>query len=45
MNFFVEKKNSIGFFFLKDYIHFKLIFDKESYKWLNLFNFFSIYKL
>jgi hypothetical protein len=43
MNFFVEKKNSIGFFFLKDYIHFKFIFN--SSKLLNLFNFFSIYKL
>jgi len=43
MNFFVEKKNSIGFFFLKDYIHFKFFFN--SSKLLNLFNFFSIYKL
>jgi len=47
MNFFVEKKNSIGFFFLKDHIHFKFIFniDTNSLKWINLFNLFSIYKL
>jgi hypothetical protein len=43
MNFFVEKKNSIGFFNLKDHVNFKFIFNNES--WLNFFNFFSIFKL
>lgn len=43
MNFFVEKKNSIGFFNLKDYVNFKFVFNVEN--WLNYFNFFNIYKL
>jgi hypothetical protein len=43
MNFFIEKKNSIGFFNLKDYVNFKFFFNIE--KWLNYFNFFIIYKL
>lgn len=43
MNFFVEKKNSIGFFNLKDYVNFKFVFNVEH--WLNYFNFFNIYKL
>lgn len=43
MNFFVEKKNSIGFFNLKDYVNFKFVFNVED--WLNYFNFFNIYKL
>ena len=43
MNFFIEKKNSIGFFHLKDYINFKFFF-KEN-QWFNFFNFFNILKL
>lgn len=43
MNFFIEKKNSIGFFNLKDYINFKFIFNEN--KLLNFFNLFIIYKL
>ena len=43
MNFFLEKKNSIGFFHLKDYIYFKFIFNIE--KWLDYSNFFIIYKI
>ena len=43
MNFFIEKKNSIGFFNLKDYVNFKFFFNVE--KWLDYFNFFVIYKL
>jgi len=43
MNFFIEKKNSIGFFNLKDYICFKFNFNINN--WLNYFNFFSIYKI
>lgn len=30
MNFFVEKKNSIGFFNLKDYVNFKFIFNIKN---------------
>jgi hypothetical protein len=44
MNFFVEKKNSIGFFNLKDTVNFKFIFNKNN-DWLNYSNFFKIYKL
>lgn len=43
MNFFIEKKNSIGFFNLKDNIVFKFIFNDK--KFLQLSTFFSIYKL
>ena len=43
MNFFIEKKNSIGFFNLKDYVNFQFFFNVE--KWLDYFNFFVIYKL
>lgn len=43
MNFFIEKKNSIGFFNLKDSVNFKFIFNKKQI--LNYFNYFSIYKL
>lgn len=43
MNFFVEKKNSIGFFNLKDSVNFKFIFN--MYESLNYFNFFILYKL
>jgi len=43
MNFFIEKKNSIGFFFLKDYVNFKFIFNVN--KLLDYSNFFKIYKL
>ena len=43
MNFFIEKKNSIGFFNLKDNITFKFVFNDK--KILQLSNFFSIYKL
>jgi hypothetical protein len=42
MNFFIEKKNSIGFFNLKDFVNFKLVFNNN---WLNYSNFFTIYKL
>jgi hypothetical protein len=43
MNFFIEKKNSIGFFHLKDYVNFKYVFNNT--KLLNYFNYFMIYKL
>lgn len=43
MNFFIEKKNSIGFFNLKDNITFKFMFNEK--KFLQLSNFFKIYKL
>jgi hypothetical protein len=43
MNFFVEKKNSIGFFNLKDSVNFNFIFN--IYESLNYFNFFILYKL
>lgn len=43
MNFFIEKKNSIGFFNLKDYVNFKFFFNKNN--WLNYLNYFSIYKM
>jgi hypothetical protein len=42
MNFFIEKKNSIGFFHLKDYVNFKCIFNNL---WLDYFNYFIIYKI
>lgn len=42
MNFFIEKKNSIGFFNLKDFVNFKFVFNNN---WLNYLNFFTIYKL
>ena len=29
MNFFIEKKNSIGFFNLKDYVNFKFVFNNN----------------
>jgi len=41
--YFLEKKNSIGFFFLKDYVNFKFIFNIN--KLLDYSNFFKIYKL
>lgn len=43
MNFFIEKKNSIGFFNLKDNITFKFMFFDN--KFLEISNFFNIYKL
>ena len=43
MNFFIEKKNSIGFFHLKDHINFKFMFNRGDF--LNFYNFFIIYKL
>jgi hypothetical protein len=43
MNFFVEKKNSIGFFHLKDYINFKYLFNTNN--WFDYVNYFSIYKI
>jgi hypothetical protein len=43
MNFFIEKKNSIGFFHLKDHITFKFIFNNEN--WFSYFNYFIIYKI
>jgi hypothetical protein len=43
MNFFIEKKNSIGFFYLKDYVNFKFIFNIN--KSLDYLNFFKICKL
>jgi hypothetical protein len=30
MNFFIEKKNSIGFFHLKDAVHFKFVFNDNG---------------
>jgi len=43
MNFFVEKKNSIGFFHLKDYINFKYLFNTNN--GFDYVNYFSIYKI
>lgn len=43
MNFFIEKKNSIGFFNLKDNITFKFMFFDNNF--LDISNFFNIYKL
>jgi hypothetical protein len=43
MNFFIEKKNSIGFFYLKDFVNFKFIFNTN--KLLNYLNYFNAYKL
>jgi len=43
MNFFIEKKNSIGFFHLKDYVNFRFI--SKSNNKLDYFNFFMIYKI
>lgn len=43
MNFFIEKKNSIGFFHLKDNVIFKFIC--TNFVWLNCSNFFKLYKL
>jgi len=43
MNFFIEKKNSIGFFHLKEAVHFKFLFN--NYNWLNFLNLFKLYKL
>lgn len=43
MNFFIEKKNSIGFFNLKDNITFKFLFNNINL--LNCLHFFKIYKL
>lgn len=43
MNFFIEKKNSIGFFHLRDYVHFKFLFN--NIKWLDCLNFLKLYKL
>jgi len=45
MNFFIEKKNSIGFFHLKDYVNFKYIFNIKTNKWLNYLSYFSLYKI
>lgn len=42
MNFFIEKKNSIGFFNLKDNVNFKFNFNNNLF---NYSNFFIIYKL
>lgn len=43
MNFFIEKKNSIGFFHLRDNVYFKFILLNND--WLNCSNFFKLYKL
>jgi predicted RNA-binding protein len=43
MNFFIEKKNSIGFFHLKDNVNFKFILFNNN--WLSCSNFFKLYKL
>lgn len=43
MNFFVERKNSIGFFNLKDYVNFQFIFN--NCKYLDYLNYFQIYKI
>jgi hypothetical protein len=45
MNFFLAKKNSIGFFHLKDYICFKFLFNVDTKKWLDYLNYFIIYKI
>ena len=43
MNFFIEKKNSIGFFHLKEYVNFRFIFNFNH--GLNYFNYFIQYKI
>lgn len=40
MNFFIEKKNSIGFFHLKDNVNFRFIFNISKE-----FNYFILYKI
>lgn len=43
MNFFIEKKNSVGFFNLKDSINFKLFFKiQDNFNASNLFTLFKI---
>jgi len=43
MNFFIEKKNSIGFFHLKEYVNFRFTFNFNN--GLNYFNYFIQYKI
>jgi hypothetical protein len=43
MNFFIEKKNSIGFFHLKEYVNFRFIF--KSNNKLDYIHYFTIYKI
>lgn len=43
MNFFIEKKNSIGFFYLKDNVNFRFILKTNNE--LDYYNYFINYKL
>lgn len=43
MNFFIEKKNSIGFFYLKDNVNFRFILKNNNE--LDYYNYFINYKL
>jgi len=40
MNFFLEKKNSLGFFNLKHNLYFQFYYNNK-YKYFNLFNLFK----
>jgi len=44
MNFFLEKKNSIGFYNLKHYLFFQFFLKKDA-NHIDYFNFFSLFKL
>ena len=42
MNFFLEKKNSLGFFNLKDNLHYQFYFNNNKFNYLNLFSLFKL---
>ena len=42
MNFFLEKKNSLGFFNLKHNLYFRFYYKNNSYNNLNLFYLFKL---
>ena len=42
MNFFLEKKNSLGFFNLKHNLYYQFYFNKNKFNYLNLFSLFKL---
>lgn len=42
MNFFLEKKNSLGFFNLKHNLYFQLYYKAISFNYVNLFFLFKL---
>lgn len=42
MNFFLEKKNSLGFFNLKHNLYFQFYYNKQRFNNLNLFQLFKL---